>query len=160
MKKSTKKAEVTAKKKESAKKSETKTEAPGIAKIVEGVKEKTKEIKPKKSERDETQYKFNGETLGKGRFLLAMVSAWAKAHKSATPEAIEKAWPHLLIHRYGVIVPLKEAVERSNPRKRYFIDEADVIECGGKKWAVCNQITSVIIEKIIAHAKEMGLKVK
>jgi hypothetical protein len=124
---------------------------------------KAKEEKKEKQvqERDETQYKFNGETLGKGRFLLAIVTAWARAHKNATAEQIEKAWPHTLIHRYGVLAPLKDAKERSNPRKRYFIDEEkEVLEIGGKKYAVCNQITAAIIEKVIAHCKEAGMKVK
>ena len=136
-------------------------EAPRISEVVEEKEGKTKVIKPKKSERDETKYSFNGiKDLGKGRFLLALLTEWAKHNKNATADQIEKAWPHTLVHRYGVLAPLKEAIERSNPRKRYFIEESEIIEIGGKKYACCNQITSAIIEKVIAHAKESGLKVK
>ena len=152
MKTAKKTAGKTATKKTVTKKPTAKPEAPKEKDTT-----KKKEAAP---ERDETQYKFNGETLGKGRFLLAMVHAWVKAHPKATEKQLEEAWPHNLIHRYGVFAPLKEAKEKSNPRKRYYIDEKDVFELCAKKYAVCNQITAAIIEKVLEHTKQMGLKVK
>ena len=122
--------------------------------------EKTKAHKPTKSKRDESVYKFENVEYGKGRLVHAIVASWIKAHPKADIKKLEETFPHNLIHRYGVFTTLADAKERSAERKRYFIGESEILEVGGKKICVCNQITAEIVNKFIEHCATLGLKVK
>jgi hypothetical protein len=105
-------------------------------------------------------FKFDGVELGKGRYMLAVVKGWVKDHPKSDAKKLEEAFPHLLVHRYGVFETLKVAQEKSKIRKRYFIDEADVVECGGKRFCVTNQVTGEILTKFLAHCKAAGIRTK
>ena len=137
-------------KKTIVKKDEPKTDKP--------VAEKEKQVQ----ERDTKQFLFNGEKLGKGPFVLAAVRHYVKHHPKVSLTDLKKVFPDTLISRYGVFTDLKTALDKSKTsgKKRYFINDDQVFEVGGKKYAVTNQITAQIMEKFLSHLKEQGMNVK
>lgn len=143
--------------KKSVKTEVKKPEAPSVAKDVKGI---TKVVKPAKSKRDESVYKFEGNEYGKGRLVHAIMASYLKAHPRIDIKKLEEVFPSNLIHRYGVFAPLSEAKERSKERKRYFIADTEILEVGGKKICICNQITAPIVDKFIEHCATLGLKIK
>lgn len=126
---------------------------------------KGKNAKPQKDEKPQPQkppkgkqYQFGGKALGAGRLVLALVHHWASAHKNATKAELLAAFPDELVgKKYGVVRDLKEAEEISKQRKRYFLAEDEIVTVGGRKYAVTNQITATIADRIIAA---VGAKVK
>jgi hypothetical protein len=114
-------------------------------------------------ERDTKQYVFSGDgkKYGKGPFVLKLVQHYVKKNPKVTEAELKKVFPDSLVSRYGVFVDLKTAIEASKNKKRYFINDDQIITVGSKKFAVTNQITSAVMEKFLAHLKEnTGLKVK
>ncbi len=126
---------------------------------------KGKNVKPQKDEKTQPQkppkgkqYQFGGKTLGAGRIVLALVHHWAASHRNATKAELLAAFPDELVgKKYGVVRELKEAEEISKQRKRYFLGEDELVTVGGRKYAVTNQITATIADRIIAA---VGAKVK
>lgn len=114
-------------------------------------------------ERDTKQYVFSGDgkKYGKGPFVLKLVQHYVKKNPKVTESDLKKVFPDSLVSRYGVFVDLKIAIEASKNKKRYFINDDQILTVGSKKFAVTNQITSAVMEKFLAHLKEnTGLKVK
>jgi transposase-like protein len=131
----------------SAKKDEVKTETPKTEKQIQN--------------RDVTTYNFDGQKLGKGLFVLALVKHYVKHHPNATEKDLKEIFPDSIIQRYGVFTDLKTAETKSKTsgKKRYFINPDQVIKIGAKDYAVTNQWTSDILAKLLAHLKEKGVKI-
>ena len=165
MKKKTKTAGKTAPKKGTTKKAAVKKvvakkeKAPSVSKDVEEV----KEVKEKQVQnRDTTTYNFNGEKLGKGPFVLALVKDYVKKHTGCTEAKLKEMFPDTIIGRYGVFADLKTAISKSKTsgKKRYFINEDQIFKLGGKEYAVTNQWTAALMEKLLTHLKEKNVKFK
>lgn len=114
------------------------------------------------SKRDTTKYTFDGrKDLSKGRLALAIVQRYCLQNKPTIGE-LQEIFPARIVKPYGVIRVLSEAVEMSKERKRFYINESDIITLNdGNQVAVTNQLTTTRIEKIIAICeKELSLTIK
>lgn len=114
------------------------------------------------SKRDTTKYDFEGlKQLSKGRLALAIVKRYC-LEKKPTLNELKEIFPDRIVQPYGMIRSLNEAVEMSKERKRFFINDADVITlASGEKVCVTNQFTTERIAKVITICeRELSLKVK
>ena len=144
------------------KKTEVKKEEKVSAPVTEVAVEKKDAKKKQEQNKDLTTYNFNGEKLGKGPFVLALVKHYVKHHPKATEKDLKEIFPDSIISRYGVFTDLKTAETKSKTsgKKRYFINPDQVIKIGGKDYAVTNQWTKPILDSLMAHLKEKGVKLK
>lgn len=114
------------------------------------------------SKRDTTKYEFDGlKDLSKGRLALAIVKRYC-LEKKPTLKELKEIFPDNIVRPYGMIRSLSEAVEMSKERKRFFINDVDVITLSsGEKVCVSNQFTTNRIAKVIDICeKQLSLKVK
>ncbi|MCB9186429.1 MAG: hypothetical protein H6601_06745 [Flavobacteriales bacterium] len=114
------------------------------------------------SKRDTTKYDFEGlQQLSKGRLALAIVKRYC-LEKKPTQIELKEIFPDKIVPPYGMIRSLHEAKEASKERKRFFINDEDVITLtDGGKVCVSNQFTTNRITKVIDICeKELSLKVK
>lgn len=113
------------------------------------------------SNRDTTKYTFDGKKdLSKGRLALAIVQRYC-LDKKPTLNELKEIFPDKIVKPYGVVRILSEAKEMSKERKRFYINEEDVITLNdGTKICTTNQLTTTRIGVIIAICeKELSLKV-
>ena len=118
-------------------------------------------IKPV-SKRDTTKYTFDGKkNLSKGRLALAIVQRYC-LEKNPTLAELKEIFPDKIVKPYGVVRILSEAKKMSKERKRFYINEADVITLSdGKQISTTNQFTTTRINQIIQIClKELSLTVK
>jgi hypothetical protein len=130
-----------------------------------GDKKTVKPEKPKeedevilKSERNVSKYKFNGELLGKGRLVLAVVKKYIEDNPKVTLVKLKEVFPDELQPRYGIIREVSIAKKMSEDRDRYFLKPEELIKVGDKKIAVCNQFGSHNLP--IRHFRTLGFTIK
>lgn len=114
------------------------------------------------SKRDTTKYDFEGlKHLSKGRLALTIVKRYCQ-EKKPTLNELKEIFPDKIVLPYGMIRSLSEAKEASKERKRFFINDEDVITLtDGGKVCVSNQFTTERIAKVITICeRELSLKVK
>ena len=120
----------------------------------------TKEDKPV-SKRDTTKYDFEGQKgLSKGRLALAIVKRYC-LEKKPTLNELKEIFPDKIVKPYGMIRTLDEAKEVSKDRKRFFINDEDVIELtNGAQACISNQFTTHRIALVIEIAqRELPVKI-
>ena len=120
----------------------------------------TKEEKPA-SKRDTTKYDFDGlKGLSKGRLALAIVKRYC-LEKKPTLNELKEIFPDKIVKPYGIIRTLDESKEVSKDRKRFFINDEDVITLNdGSKICISNQFTTHRIALVIEIAqRELPVKV-
>lgn len=123
--------------------------------------DETEEKLIKKTGRDLSTYKFNGNEYNKGRLAHAIVSFYV-LEKKPSLKAIIELFPATLIPPYGMIETIKKAQEISKERPRFFVKSEEVIKLrDGNNIAVSNQWTTERIDKLITIArKQLGYKIK
>jgi len=111
--------------------------------------------------RDTTQYVFNGEFLGKGRLVLAVVKRYVEDHPNITFSALENAFPKGCQGSYGVFALLEDANEiySSKGRKRHFIELDERISLADCTIAICSQWGKTNIAKFIDQATKNGCSI-
>lgn len=92
---------------------------------------------------------------------MAWVKDYFKTHPKASEKYFKEIFPDSITQRYVVFTDLKNAETKSKTsgKKRNLINPDQVIEISGKKYAVTNQLTSDIIEKLFIHLKEKGVMI-
>ena len=115
----------------------------------------------KTSNRDTTQYTFNGQTLGKGRLVLEIMKHHIENNPGLTFSSLESQFPKNIRGSDGVFSTIIEANKRytSGGRKRHFINPEDIINLQDSAIAVSSQWGSGNIESFISVAKELGYKI-
>lgn len=109
------------------------------------------------SNRDFGRLRVNGETLPKGRAVLSVVSNYVEKHPKITLASLQEKFPDELQKNWGMIRDLAQARKISgDKKKRFFINDKDVLIVGGKKVVVCNQWDSNNIKPFIKLAKALG----
>ncbi len=139
------------------KNAKSKPEKEKVVKEIE--KDEPKEKVKKKTGRDLTTYKFNGNEYNKGRLAHAIVAQAAKDKRFGLKGALD-IFPDELIRPYGMIKPIKEAKEMSKERQRFFIKPEEEIKLRDCSIAVSNQWTPDRMEKLLVIAKKLGYKIK
>jgi len=121
------------------------------------------EVTATATSRDNTTYQFMGETYGKGKLILAVVTQYIKDNPTVTYAKLKTdIFPDTLLKRFGIVQLESKAREISGKRDRYFLKETQLIKIKGQKegLAVCNQITSKNIVPFLDACRKLGLKIK
>jgi hypothetical protein len=114
------------------------------------------------TERDLTQYRFDGDVLGKGRLVWAVVRHYVADHPGVSFEELRQAFPDALqassslqFSAVRVVVtrladvPLSEA-------KRFFLSEGETLAMRDGDVAVSREWNLDNIQEFIARAHELG----
>ena len=115
----------------------------------------------KKSKNDTTQYNFNGQTLGKGPLVLAVIKLHVENNSESTFSSLEAQFPKSIRGSDGVFDTIESANEKyaRNNKKRHFINPEDQIKLQDSTIAVSNQWTASNIKPFISVAKELGYEI-
>lgn len=113
-----------------------------------------------KGDRDRSAFKFNGNEYGKGPLVLAVLNQHVSDNKGITHDAMKRAFPDTLLRSYGIFKALKDALEISKVRKRYFLKDEQLITLSDCKIAVCNQFTSDNIVAFLDCARKLGYAIE
>ncbi len=114
------------------------------------------EAKPKPKGRDNGKFLFNGQTLGKGPLVRAVVSRHVADNPGITHDQLKEAFPDELLHRFGIFQELEKAKKYYGNRDRFFLKEEHRIKLADNTVAVCSQFTATNIVPFLARAKELG----
>ena len=115
----------------------------------------------KKAKNDTTQYNFNGQTLGKGPLVLAVIKLHVENNSESTFSSLEAQFPKSIRGSDGVFDTIESANEKyaRNNKKRHFINPEDQIKLQDSTIAVSNQWTTSTIKPFISVAKELGYEI-
>lgn len=105
------------------------------------------------------QYVFGGKLVGPGRLVLSLVHHWVAHYPATTKAEMEKLFPGSFVGRFGVFKDLQTAQALSVSRKRYFLEENEIVLIEGEKYAVTSQITTETANKLLSHLRPLGLKI-
>jgi hypothetical protein len=108
--------------------------------------------------RDITQYKFNGETFGKGRLVLAVMKHHIELNPVLTYAELNNQFPKRYQGSKGVFSLVEDAnrIYSETGRKRHFIAPNEIIDISDSTIAICTQWGVKNIDKFISRAKEFG----
>lgn len=108
--------------------------------------------------RDITQYKFNGETFGKGRLVLAVMKHHIELNQELSYAELNNQFPKRYQGSKGVFTLAEEAnrIYSETGRKRHFIGPNEIIDIADSTIAICTQWGVKNIDKFISRAKEFG----
>ena len=105
--------------------------------------------------RDYTKFRFNGDKYSKGQLVLAVIQHYMTKHPKTTVGQLKEIFPRELQTRYPVIALLQDAKKMSNPIKRFFIKEDQIVKTkNGMKFAVTNYWGSENVQAFIDYAKK------
>ena len=111
--------------------------------------------------KDAQQYLFNGMSYGKGRLVLEIVRKYAADNLSTTADELEIIFDGSIQGSIGVVRKLNELQKfSSDPQKRFFLNQADIIQTATDECAVCNQWSVYNIDKFIDRARELGFTIE
>ena len=115
----------------------------------------------KKSNRDTTQYNFNGQTLGKGRLVLEVIRHHVENNPESTYSSLKAQFPKSIQGSYGVFTTITVANEKYARKKikRYYIKPEEQIKLQDSTIAVCDQWAASNIKPFISVAKELGYEI-
>lgn len=114
------------------------------------------EAKPKPKGRDNGKFLFNGQTLGKGPLVRAVVRQHVADNPIITHDQLKEAFPDELLHRFGIFQELEKAKKYYGNRDRFFLKEEHRIKLADNTVAVCSQFTAANIVPFLRRAKELG----
>lgn len=108
--------------------------------------------------RDTSKYLFNGESLGKGRLVLAVVKRHCEQNPNITFSQLEQIFPKNCQGSSGVFTTLENAnnVLTSSGRKRHFLNTDELIQIEGATIAVSSQWGIGNIDNFISCASKAG----
>ena len=101
------------------------------------------------SNRDNTKYSFNGETLGKGRLVLAIIKDYVQKHPDISYENLDKVFENARGGK-SCIIRTKEIKDD----RRYFKDE--ILKIDGEDVSVSTQWGQDNIGTFLEIAKKLG----
>ena len=112
--------------------------------------------------KDTTQYLFEGQKLGKGRLVLAIVKRHVEANPSITFAELEKVFPKSCQGSVGVIATVDQAnhIYSTSGRKRHFLDPEELIQLQDVVAAVSSQWGTGNIDRLLKRSGELGYKVQ
>ena len=107
---------------------------------------------------DRTQYRFNGDVVGKGRLVLAVLKQHVEYNPEITFSKLEQAFPKHLQGSLslGCFYSVAEAEKKyaSTGHKRHFLKPEELIELRDQRIAVCTQWGKGNIDGFIERARE------
>jgi hypothetical protein len=126
----------------------------------------TMEVQPtKKTKRDFTSYRFDGDVLGKGRLALAIVKRYVADHPGTTAATLKQAFPDSLqaaspiqYSKVQVVVAKLHEIPDAE-RKRFFLSDGEVIALADGEVAVSREWNRVNILNLIERAEGFGYSI-
>ncbi len=108
--------------------------------------------------RDTSKYIFHGESLCKGRLVLAVIKNHCENNPNITYSQLEQTFPKSCQGSSGVFTTFENAndVLTSSGRKRHFLDTEELIKIKGATIAVSSQWGIKNIDKFIRFANKIG----
>ena len=119
-----------------------------------------------KEGRDLTRYSFDGQSLGKGRLVLAIVRRYVMDHPRANLEAVRAVFPDSLQARSPIQFSRARSVvaklDSLSPEfsRRYFVDEADRIALADGVVVVSREWNRFNIQNVLEVARQLGYVIK
>jgi hypothetical protein len=116
----------------------------------------------KRSSKDYTKYRFNGNVYNKRRLVLAVVHEWKSNNKPGTLSELLVAFPQE-IKSGGMFFPLAEAEAkfRRQGRKRHFLTDNEIlIFPDSTQYVLSNQWSKEKIDKFIVQAEIVGFEIE
>lgn len=111
--------------------------------------------------KDSQQYLFNGMPYGKGRLVLEVVRKYAADNPSTTADELEIIFDGSIQGSIGIVRKLSELQKfSSDPQRRFFLNQADIIQTATDECAVCNQWSVYNIDKFIDRARGLGFTIE
>lgn len=117
---------------------------------------KAQKSQNEKGDRDRTGLVFEGESYGKGPLVLAVIRKHVADNPNITFDLLKKAFPDDLLKGYGIFQSYDKAMDISKVRKRYFLNDNQLVRLRDKNIAICNQFSSDNIKPFLAHARKLG----
>lgn len=109
--------------------------------------------------RDFTKYNFNGQILGKGRLVLAVIKEFVKQNQPTLTELF-KAFPVEVQGRKGLFCTEQEFNEKlktsDDVKKRFFTKDDEILDIEGTKVLVSTQWGEGNIADFIGQAESQG----
>ena len=110
--------------------------------------------------KDSQQYSFNGQIYGKGRLVLAVVKQYVTDNPNITADELETTFDGSLQGSIGVVRKLSELTKfSSDPQRRFFLNQGDIIKTVTEECTVCNQWSKFNINSFIDRAVELGYSI-
>jgi len=116
-------------------------------------------FKNKTASKDQSKYKFNKETFGKGRLVLAVIKKFAAANPQTTFAHLERNFPMHCQGAAGTFVTEENARTIAEKRPRHFLKPEDLIELSDVTIAVSNQWGLGNIDGFIERAISLGFDI-
>ena len=113
------------------------------------------------SQKKYEKYIFEGQEYGKGRLVLAVITAYVKAHPDMTFNELLEIFPKRLQGSSRGVFDTKEVADgifNREGRKRHFRNEDELIELSDGVIAVSTQ-WGVNTDNFIGHAKSLGFTI-
>jgi hypothetical protein len=117
---------------------------------------------PEPDGRDLTKYRFDGQTLGKGRLALALIKRYASEHREATFGQLRVAFPDHLQANSPIqfssaqnVVARLDAIDRADLR-RYFTGDGEPIELLDTTVVVSREWNRFNIQNLLQRARDLG----
>lgn len=118
-----------------------------------------------KSKRDLTKYQFDGQVLGKGRLVLAVVRRYVADHPGVSFEELRQAFPDELQASSALqFSPVRVVVARlsdiqPSEAKRFFLSEGETLTARNSDVAVSREWNLDNIHAFLARAKALGYEI-
>jgi hypothetical protein len=116
----------------------------------------------KKSQRDYTKYRFEGEVYNKRRLVLAVVKQWLLKNNPRNLSELLDAFPQG-IRDGGFFVPLPEAEAKCKRqgKPRHFLADDDIVRFpDSTQYAISNQWKKAWIDNFITRSEYLGYTIK
>lgn len=119
-------------------------------------------FKSSPTNKDTTQYLFNGNTYGKGRMVLAVIKKFVEDNPNITFSELEKVFHQTLQGSSGVFSTQQDALEiyTNTSRGRHFLKPEELITLADSTIAVSSQWGIGNIDKFITRTKELGYSIE
>jgi hypothetical protein len=113
--------------------------------------------------KDNTKYRFNNDTYGKGRLVHAIVSQSIR-DKQPTVEQLRQEFPKELQGSFGVFYTEQEynarQITSNDQTERFFTNTEDRLTIDGEQIFVCTEWGKDNVTKFVKHSKKLGFDIK
>ena len=125
--------------------------------------EKVKVAREAAPSKDFSKYLFDGNSYGKSRLVLAIVTKYVKDRRPVTYDELEDAFPSRLQGSLGVVRRIEDVSDKYKGKggvKRYFVNESEIINLeSGERVIVCTQWGKSNTEALINHIDKYGYSI-
>ncbi len=111
------------------------------------------------SNRDKTKYMFEGKVFPKNRLVLAIIKKYVQQNNPSYNQLCE-VFDKSLQGSLGVVELYDNAIKISDAKKRYFLNDADVLTLNNIKVVVCTQWGIFNIVKFVKRAQSLGFNIE